>query len=124
MGSSQTMIIVSAGLAATTAAEALRDEGFDGRVLLLGDESEQPHDHPPLSKGYLRRELQRDDARLHPGDQGAKRVPTDDRVLDCDLVVVGIGARPRSELSPRTRTPAPRPANDQPTTTGTPGVRG
>jgi 3-phenylpropionate/trans-cinnamate dioxygenase ferredoxin reductase subunit len=60
------MIIVGAGLAGTTAAETLRNEGFDGRVLLLGDESEQPYDHPPLSKGYLRRELQRDDTRLHP----------------------------------------------------------
>jgi 3-phenylpropionate/trans-cinnamate dioxygenase ferredoxin reductase component len=48
-----TMVIVGAGLAGGNAAVALREEGFDGRVLLLGDEPGLPFGRPPLSKTYL-----------------------------------------------------------------------
>jgi 3-phenylpropionate/trans-cinnamate dioxygenase ferredoxin reductase subunit len=48
-----TFVIVGASLAGAKAAEALREEGFDGRVVLLGEESERPYERPPLSKGYL-----------------------------------------------------------------------
>jgi 3-phenylpropionate/trans-cinnamate dioxygenase ferredoxin reductase component len=58
-------VIVGAGLAGAKAAEALRAEGFDGRLLLLGDEAERPYDRPPLSKAYLRRETDRDSLYLH-----------------------------------------------------------
>ncbi|WP_113700784.1 NAD(P)/FAD-dependent oxidoreductase [Nonomuraea lactucae] len=53
MGTDQTFVIVGAGLAGAKAAQALRDEGFAGRVILLGEESERPYERPPLSKGYL-----------------------------------------------------------------------
>ena len=45
-----TMVIVGAGLTGAGAAQTLRSEGFDGRVVLVGDEPELPHDRPPLSK--------------------------------------------------------------------------
>ena len=46
-------VIVGASLAGAKAAQALRDEGFDGPVVLVGAESERPYERPPLSKGYL-----------------------------------------------------------------------
>ncbi|MFI7672249.1 NAD(P)/FAD-dependent oxidoreductase [Actinophytocola sp. NPDC049390] len=46
-------VIVGAGLAGAKAAQTLREEGFDGRVVLVGDEAERPCERPPLSKGYL-----------------------------------------------------------------------
>jgi 3-phenylpropionate/trans-cinnamate dioxygenase ferredoxin reductase subunit len=49
----QTFVIVGAGLAGAKAAEALREEGFDGRVVLIGAEAERPYERPPLSKGFL-----------------------------------------------------------------------
>jgi 3-phenylpropionate/trans-cinnamate dioxygenase ferredoxin reductase subunit len=52
----QTFVIVGAGLAGAKAAETLREEGYDGRLILIGDESERPYERPPLSKEYLRRE--------------------------------------------------------------------
>ena len=46
-------MIVGAGQAGAKAAESLRAEGFDGPVVLLGEETEQPYERPPPSKGYL-----------------------------------------------------------------------
>ncbi len=56
MPNPETFIIVGAGLAGAKAAEALRQEGFDGRLILIGDEPERPYERPPLSKDYLRGE--------------------------------------------------------------------
>lgn len=47
------VVIVGGGLAAATAAETLRTEGFDGPVTMLGAEEHLPYLRPPLSKGYL-----------------------------------------------------------------------
>jgi hypothetical protein len=47
-------IIVGASLAGAKAAETLRNEGFDGRVVLVGEEAERPYERLPLSKSYLR----------------------------------------------------------------------
>ena len=52
----ETFVIVGAGLAGAKAAETLRHEGFDGRLVLIGDEPERPYERPPLSKDYLRGE--------------------------------------------------------------------
>ena len=65
MSATSVFAIVGAGLAGAKAAEALRAEGFDGRLLLFGDEAEQPYDRPPLSKAYLRGETDRDSLYLH-----------------------------------------------------------
>ena len=48
-----TFAIVGAGLAGARAAETLRAEGFDGRVVLFGAEAHLPYERPALSKGYL-----------------------------------------------------------------------
>ncbi|HEX6744813.1 MAG TPA: FAD-dependent oxidoreductase [Solirubrobacteraceae bacterium] len=54
-----TFVIVGAGMAGGKAVETLREEGFDGRVVLLGAEPERPYERPPLSKDYLRGESER-----------------------------------------------------------------
>ena len=46
-------VIVGASLAGAKAAETLRAEGFDGAVVLIGQEDQYPYERPPLSKGYL-----------------------------------------------------------------------
>ncbi len=51
--SERVFVIVGASLAGARAAETLRDEGFDGRVVLIGLEDQLPYERPPLSKGYL-----------------------------------------------------------------------
>jgi 3-phenylpropionate/trans-cinnamate dioxygenase ferredoxin reductase component len=53
-----TFAIVGASLAGAKAAETLRAEGFDGRIVLIGDEPERPYQRPPLSKDYLRGEAE------------------------------------------------------------------
>lgn len=59
------IVIVGASLAGARAAETLRDKGFDGSITLVGEESELPYERPPLSKGYLLGEAERDSVFLH-----------------------------------------------------------
>jgi 3-phenylpropionate/trans-cinnamate dioxygenase ferredoxin reductase component len=68
MTADQTFVIAGAGLAGAKAAETLRDEGFDGRVVLIGEEDERPCERPPLSKEYLRGEVGREKVHVH--DEG------------------------------------------------------
>ena len=49
----QRYVIVGANLASGTAAITLREEGFDGEIVLIGAESPPPYERPPLSKEYL-----------------------------------------------------------------------
>jgi 3-phenylpropionate/trans-cinnamate dioxygenase ferredoxin reductase subunit len=63
--SDQTYVIIGASLAGASAAETLRKEGFDGRIVLVGAETERPYERPPLSKGYLLGNDPRDVAFLH-----------------------------------------------------------
>jgi 3-phenylpropionate/trans-cinnamate dioxygenase ferredoxin reductase subunit len=65
MPSDQTHVIVGASLAGAKAAETLREEGFDGRVVLVGTEHERPYERPPLSKDYLRGEVGREKVYVH-----------------------------------------------------------
>jgi len=51
-----TFILLGGGLASATAASTLRAEGFDGRVIIVGDENHPPYSRPPLSKDVLRGE--------------------------------------------------------------------
>jgi NADPH-dependent 2,4-dienoyl-CoA reductase/sulfur reductase-like enzyme len=48
------IVIVGASLAGLRAAEALRDEGFNGKLTIIGDEKHEPYDRPPLSKQVLK----------------------------------------------------------------------
>jgi 3-phenylpropionate/trans-cinnamate dioxygenase ferredoxin reductase subunit len=68
MSPDRTFIIVGGGLAGAKAAETLREEGFDGRLLLFGDEPLPPYERPPMSKTYLRGESPFDDAAVHDAD--------------------------------------------------------
>ena len=61
-----TFAIVGAGLAGAKAAETLRDEGFDGPIVLIGDEDERPYERPPLSKDYLMGKAERESVFVHP----------------------------------------------------------
>jgi 3-phenylpropionate/trans-cinnamate dioxygenase ferredoxin reductase subunit len=63
--SEQTHVIVGASLAGAKAAETLREEGFDGRIVLVGAEDERPYERPPLSKDYLRGEAGREKVYVH-----------------------------------------------------------
>ncbi|MGH3119294.1 MAG: NAD(P)/FAD-dependent oxidoreductase [Gaiellales bacterium] len=58
--------IVGASLAGGTAAVTLREEGFEGRVVLIGEEPLPPYERPPLSKEYFRGEQPFEDALVRP----------------------------------------------------------
>src|SRR5580692_7803852 len=48
-----TILIIGGGQAGAQAIDTLRREGFDGRLVLIGDEPQLPYQRPPLSKKYL-----------------------------------------------------------------------
>ncbi|MGR7028109.1 NAD(P)/FAD-dependent oxidoreductase [Geodermatophilus sp. URMC 62] len=62
------IVVVGGGLAGATAAATLREEGFDGPVVLVAAEPELPYERPPLSKGYLLGTAERAGAQVH--DEG------------------------------------------------------
>jgi 3-phenylpropionate/trans-cinnamate dioxygenase ferredoxin reductase subunit len=64
----ETFVIVGASLAGGGAAVTLRQEGFDGRVVLIGAEPQPPYERPPLSKEYLRGESSFEQALVQPPD--------------------------------------------------------
>jgi 3-phenylpropionate/trans-cinnamate dioxygenase ferredoxin reductase subunit len=61
----ETYLIVGAGLAGATAAATLREEGFDRKIILIGEEPQAPYERPPLSKEYLRGEEPFEKALIH-----------------------------------------------------------
>jgi 3-phenylpropionate/trans-cinnamate dioxygenase ferredoxin reductase subunit len=61
-------VIAGASLTGAKAAETLREEGFEGEIVLLGTELERPYERPELSKGYLLGKAERDSVYVHPGD--------------------------------------------------------
>jgi 3-phenylpropionate/trans-cinnamate dioxygenase ferredoxin reductase subunit len=66
MAADPTYLIVGASLAGAKAAETLRKDGFDGAVVLIGDEHERPYRRPPLSKDYLLGKTEREKIYVHP----------------------------------------------------------
>ncbi|MDX6591843.1 MAG: hypothetical protein QOJ13_1039 [Gaiellales bacterium] len=107
--SARTVAIVGAGLAGSRCAETLRAKGFDGRVILLGDEAAPPYERPSLSKEHLldgTRDLhlrpaefwQDKDIELRLGERAEAadlRQRTIGRGLRWDALVVATGARAR-----------------------------
>ena len=109
------VVIVGGGLAGAKTAEALRDNGFDGRITLVSAESELPYERPPLSKGYLAGDAPFDDAIVLPQqwyvdhdielrlgtrvtsvDRDAKQVVLDDGgQLPYGALVLATGSEPR-----------------------------
>jgi 3-phenylpropionate/trans-cinnamate dioxygenase ferredoxin reductase subunit len=109
-----TLAVVGASLAGAKAAEAARGAGYDGRIVLIGDEPGAPYERPPLSKAVLRGEKDADTARVHPdgfyADHGIERVTDHVVALDVaartvslaggdavrfDTAVLATGAAPR-----------------------------
>ncbi|HEX6577428.1 MAG TPA: FAD/NAD(P)-binding oxidoreductase [Jiangellaceae bacterium] len=108
-------VIVGASLAGAKTAEALRDLGHDGRIVLVGDETEHPYERPPLSKDYLTGKADRDTVYVHQPswydehdvelrlgttvtavDPGSHRVILDDGAsLDYAKLLIATGSTPR-----------------------------
>ncbi|MCG6498216.1 NAD(P)/FAD-dependent oxidoreductase [Kitasatospora sp. A2-31] len=65
-GDGRPIVIVGASLGGAKAAEALREAGYGGGVVLIGDEHERPYERPPLSKGYLLGKTPREKIYVHP----------------------------------------------------------
>lgn len=82
-------VIVGAGHAASEAAVSLRQKGYKGRLLMLGEEPYQPYQRPPLSKGYLSGEADEQALYLKPTSMYEKLgidVRTGIRVVKVDPV--------------------------------------
>jgi NADPH-dependent 2,4-dienoyl-CoA reductase/sulfur reductase-like enzyme len=60
----KSVAIVGGSLAGLSAARALRDQGFDGEVTIIGAEPHRPYDRPPLSKEFLAGEMDEDEFKL------------------------------------------------------------
>jgi 3-phenylpropionate/trans-cinnamate dioxygenase ferredoxin reductase subunit len=115
MTTPRSIVIVGASLAGAKAAETLREEGYDGRLVLVGDEPERPYERPPLSKDYLRGESGRDVVYVHEAgfyDERAIELRTGTRAtaidpaertvtlaggerLSWDRLLLAVGAEPR-----------------------------
>ena len=65
---SQTFVVVGGGLAAAKAVEELRSAGYDGDVVVFGEEHHLPYERPPLSKGYLLGDDELESAFVHDPD--------------------------------------------------------
>ena len=115
MSAPRSIVIVGGGLAGAKAAETLRMEGYDGRIVLVGDEPDRPYERPPLSKEYLRGERERDPVHVHDAgyydahaielragtdvtavDARARTATlTGDERLEWDRLLLATGAEPR-----------------------------
>lgn len=112
MGKSSRIVIVGAGIAGFTTAEALRNEGFGGQITLIGAESYPPYQRPPLSKQVFSgewppssthllsgEELERLDLRLMLGraatglDVGGHVVVMADERAPYDTCIIATGVR-------------------------------
>jgi NADPH-dependent 2,4-dienoyl-CoA reductase/sulfur reductase-like enzyme len=80
----QQIVIAGYGIAALTAADTLRDQGFTGRIVIVGAEQHQPYSRPALSKSAMTEEGTLTSHLLPPSEHGA------DQILDCR--VTGIDA--------------------------------
>ncbi|MEU5640609.1 FAD-dependent oxidoreductase [Streptomyces milbemycinicus] len=108
-GSGQRVVIVGAGMAGVQTAVALRDQGWNGGILLLGAEAHQPYDRPPLSKAVLLGKAEGSafdvdfaalgvELRLGVSvtglDTGARRLETASGPVSYDVLVIATGAEP------------------------------
>ena len=115
MNTKPSFIIVGGGLTGAIATQTLREEGFDGRITLLGQEPNAPYERPPLSKDYLQGKADRDSIFVHPEpwyaehevdlslgaavtslDPAARTVTTDTGAqLHYDKLLLATGSKPR-----------------------------
>lgn len=112
---SSTAIIIGAGHAGGELAIALRNEGWNGRILLLGEEAHLPYHRPPLSKAYLAGSVEKSSLSIRPQlaydkanveffggvrvvriDRANKRLElADGKQLAYDKLAIATGGRPR-----------------------------
>jgi NADPH-dependent 2,4-dienoyl-CoA reductase/sulfur reductase-like enzyme len=122
----QTVVIVGAGLAGLRVAESVREAGFPGRVVLVGDEPHAPYDRPPLSKAVLTNQGHEHRIGLTPPDElvergieiklglkavaidrAARRITLSDReAIGYDRLVIATGSSAR--ILPRLEPDRPR----------------
>jgi 3-phenylpropionate/trans-cinnamate dioxygenase ferredoxin reductase component len=105
------IVVVGASLAGVTAATALREEGFSGELMVIGQERHAPYDRPPLSKEFLAGVLPREGLALEVTadldtlwklgvtarslDLQRREIETSAGALGFDRLVIATGARPR-----------------------------
>src|SRR6478752_4485218 len=98
----RTFVVVGGGLAGAKTVEALRDRGYDGRIVLVGDEDELPYERPPLSKDYLQGKAERSSVFVHDQvwyDQHAIELRLGTAVSAIDLSGRRVGLADGSELA-------------------------
>jgi 3-phenylpropionate/trans-cinnamate dioxygenase ferredoxin reductase subunit len=120
MTTSSTFVIVGGGLAGAKAAEALRDNDFDGHVVLFAAEAHLPYERPPLSKEYLAGKKTLDDFTVLPSawyrdhhielqlgtsvssidPQGHRVALPDDSTVAYDKLLLATGSDPRRPRIP------------------------
>src|SRR4051794_27153163 len=102
MAEPRTFVIAGGGMAGGKAALALREEGFDGRIVVVGAEPRAPYERPPLSKDYLRGESEADAALVAPlaayEEQGIELL-TGTEAVSLDPAGHGIGLAGGEELA-------------------------
>ena len=109
------IVIAGAGHAAGQVVASLRQQKFDGQIVLVGDEPYLPYQRPPLSKKYLAGEMSAERLYVKPGsfyddpridvrlrtrikaiDRTAKTLQIDDgKDINYDKLVLALGSRPR-----------------------------
>jgi 3-phenylpropionate/trans-cinnamate dioxygenase ferredoxin reductase component len=62
------ILLIGGGLASANCARWLREEGFDGSVLLVGREPDPPYNRPPCSKGYMQGKEAREETFFRPNE--------------------------------------------------------
>ncbi|HEX4016310.1 MAG TPA: FAD-dependent oxidoreductase [Frankiaceae bacterium] len=120
MASNSTLLIIGGGLAGAKAAAGAREAGFEGRIVIVGEESHDPYERPPLSKEILRAEKASDSSRVNDSghyaehsvelitgdavtslDAGAKRAQlASGTSISFDAAVLATGAAPRKLTLP------------------------
>jgi 3-phenylpropionate/trans-cinnamate dioxygenase ferredoxin reductase subunit len=91
MSDPRTFVIIGGGLAGGSAAATLRADGFDGRVVLVGSEPEEPYIRPPLSKEYLRGEA--DESALRVNEPALYREQEIELRLGMPVAAIDPGAK-------------------------------
>ncbi len=119
----ETIVIIGAGQAGAQSAYTLREHGFDGRVVLLGDEAQAPYQRPQLSKAFLAHTLSVErlylrplsfyaahdiELKLHASVEGIERSAARVRLhggatIGYDKLLIATGSRPRTLQLPGSR---------------------
>jgi 3-phenylpropionate/trans-cinnamate dioxygenase ferredoxin reductase subunit len=116
LSGSQKIVIIGGGQAGAQAAQSLRLFGYEGDLVLVGDEQALPYQRPPLSKAYMKGELGEDRLYFKPAawyednrietllSQQVERIDRANRQvrlnhgghLDYDALIIATGSRPRA----------------------------